>query len=214
MKKIVAVNGSPRTGWNTDLLVTEAARGAEEAGAEVRKFDLYRLEKYSGCISCFGCKRQGHRGVCIFRDGLAPVLDAIREADGVILGSPNYLGDISAGLRALYERLTFQRITYRDEPPMYGAADKKVLFLMTSNSPLELYADMGYDRMVERYRATLTRLVGPTEVFLCGETLQVPDYGKFDWTYFDPEARRRRRETVFPRELAEVRRLGAALVTD
>lgn len=31
-KKIVAVNASPRIGWNTDTLVSDAARGAEEAG--------------------------------------------------------------------------------------------------------------------------------------------------------------------------------------
>ena len=30
-KKIVAVNASPRKGWNTDTLVTEAAKGAEAA---------------------------------------------------------------------------------------------------------------------------------------------------------------------------------------
>ena len=51
VKKIVAINASPRLGWNTDTLVTEAAKGAEAAGAAVEKFNLYRLEKFSGCIS-------------------------------------------------------------------------------------------------------------------------------------------------------------------
>ena len=32
-KTIVAVNAGPRKGWNTDTLITEAARGAESAGA-------------------------------------------------------------------------------------------------------------------------------------------------------------------------------------
>ena len=57
-KKIAAVNASPRKGWNTDTLVTEAAKGAEAADAEIQKFDLYRLEKFTGCISCFGCKKE------------------------------------------------------------------------------------------------------------------------------------------------------------
>ena len=99
-KKIIAVNASPRKGWNTDTLVTEASKGAESAGAEVLRFDLYRLEKYTGCISCFGCKREKNKGRCICRDGLTPVLDAIREADGLIIGSPNYLSELSAGFRA------------------------------------------------------------------------------------------------------------------
>ena len=34
-KKIVVVNGGPRRGWNTDTLLTEAAKGAESVGAEI-----------------------------------------------------------------------------------------------------------------------------------------------------------------------------------
>ena len=44
MKKIVAINCSPRTTWNTATLVREAAKGAQEQGAEIEVFDLYRLE--------------------------------------------------------------------------------------------------------------------------------------------------------------------------
>ena len=94
-KKIVVVNGGPRKGWNTDTLLTEAAKGAESAGAEIIRFDLFRLEKYTGCISCFGCKREKFKGHCICRDGLTPVLDAIREADGLVLGAPIYLSEFT-----------------------------------------------------------------------------------------------------------------------
>ena len=93
MKKIVAINCSPRTVWNTATLVKDAAEGAKEKGAEIEYFDLYRLEKFTGCISCFGCKLEPNLGKCICKDGLKPVLDAIREADGMIIGTPNYLGD-------------------------------------------------------------------------------------------------------------------------
>ena len=105
-KKIIAVNAGPRKGWNTDTLIMEAAKGAESVGAEVQKFDLFRLEKYTGCISCFGCKREKNKSHCICRDGLTPVLDAIRESDGLIIGSPNYLSEMTASFRALYERLS------------------------------------------------------------------------------------------------------------
>lgn len=50
-KKIVVVNAGPRVGWNTDLLLQEAAKGAQSVGAEVQRFDLFRLERYTGCIS-------------------------------------------------------------------------------------------------------------------------------------------------------------------
>ena len=39
-KKIVVVNAGPRKGWNTDTLLTEAAKGAQSAGADVERFDL------------------------------------------------------------------------------------------------------------------------------------------------------------------------------
>ena len=42
-KKIVAVNAGPRKGWNTDTLINEAVKGAQAQGAEVQKFDLFRL---------------------------------------------------------------------------------------------------------------------------------------------------------------------------
>ena len=110
MKKIIVVNAGPRKGWNTDALLTEAAWGAQTAGAEVERFDLFRLERYTGCISCFGYKREKFKGHCVCRDGLTPVLDAIRSSDGVIIGSPNYLSELTASFRALYERLIFQNL--------------------------------------------------------------------------------------------------------
>ena len=57
-KKIIAVNAGPRKGWNTDTLIDEAIKGAQSTGAEVVKFNLFRLEKYTGCVSCFGCKKE------------------------------------------------------------------------------------------------------------------------------------------------------------
>lgn len=209
-KTIVAVNASPRKGWNTDILVTEAAQGAESNGATVQKFDLYRLDKYTGCISCFGCKKQKYAGRCICRDGLTPVLDAIREADGLIIGSPNYLSEMSASFRALYERLIFQNLTYNVERPCCNERLIPVLLIMTSNAPDTMYANL-----VEGYQQTLSRFVGPTQTFVCGDTLQLKDYGKTDWEWsmFDPQAKQNRRETVFPEECNTVREMGAALAS-
>ena len=70
MKKIIAVNAGPRMGWNTDTLVTEASKGAGSAGATIGRYDLFRLEKYTGCISCFGCKREKNKAHCVCKDGL------------------------------------------------------------------------------------------------------------------------------------------------
>lgn len=204
-KRIIAVNAGPRKGWNTDTLITQASRGAEAAGATVERFDLFRLEKYTGCISCFGCKKEKFKGHCVCRDGLTPVLDAIRESDGLIIGSPNYLSELTASFRALYERLIFQNLTYRIEAPCCNPRPIPVLLIMTSNAPDTMYAQMLRD-----YQQTLTRFVGPTEVLVSGNTLQLRDYAKTDWpwTMFDPEAKKARHETVFPLECQKAFELG------
>ncbi|MDO4870383.1 MAG: flavodoxin family protein [Bacillota bacterium] len=207
-KKIIAVNAGPRKGWNTDTLVTEAAKGAESAGAVIEKFDLFRLEKYTGCISCFGCKKEKFKGRCICRDGLTPVLDAIRGSDGLIIGSPNYLSEMTASFRALYERLIFQNLTYNLEAPCCNERPIPVLLIMTSNAP-----DNGYDWLLQNYQQALSRFVGPTEVFVGGDTLQLKDYSKTDWqwTMFDPKAKQQRHETVFPEKCREAFELGKKL---
>lgn len=210
-KKIIAVNAGPRKGWNTDTLITEASKGAESAGALVEKFDLFKLDRYTGCISCFGCKREKNKGHCVCRDGLTEVLDKIREADGLILGSPNYLGEMTASFRALYERLVFQNLTYNRETPCCNRKKIPVLLIMTSNAPDSFYMDL-----MRNYQQTLGGFVGPTEILVSGDTLQLSDYSKLDWEWsmFDPAAKKQRHETVFPQECAKAFNMGAALVTN
>ena len=53
MKKIIAINCSPRSNGNTAQLINEAALGAKIENAQVKVIDLYKLEKFTGCISCF-----------------------------------------------------------------------------------------------------------------------------------------------------------------
>lgn len=209
-KKIVAVNAGPRKGWNTDTLIDEAIRGAEAAGAEVEKFDLFKLERYTGCISCFGCKTEAHAGHCICKDALTPVLDAIREADGLIIGSPNYLSELTASFRALYERLVFQNLTYNRDTPCCNQNVIPVLLIMTSNAP-----DHAYQNLLTNYQRTLSAFVGPTDVLVAGDTLQLKDYSKTAWPwFFDPEAKYERHETVFPKTRATAFDLGKKMAEE
>ena len=207
-KSLVAVNAGPRAGWNTDTLITEAIKGAEAQGASVQRFDLFRLERFTGCISCFGCKKEKFKGHCICRDGLTQVLDAIRESDGLIIGSPNYLGELTSSFRALYERLIFQNLTYNMETPCCNDRMIPVILVMTSNAP-----DTMYSGLLGNYQQTLSRFVGPTEVLVCGDTLQLKDYSRTDWqwTMFDPEAKQKRHDEVFPEYCRKAFEMGAAM---
>lgn len=206
MKKIIVVNAGPRKGWNTDLLLTKAAEGAASAGAEIERVDMYRLEKYTGCISCFGCKREGHLGSCACKDGLGPVLEKIESADGLILCSPIYLGEVTAACRALLERLIFPRITYKTEPRSYTKRRIPAMLVITHNAP-----DGAYTELVKRYTGMLEGFIGPTKTLTAAATLQVDDYDKYGWTMFDPAERKERREREFPELEKEAFALGAAM---
>ena len=213
MKRIVAINCSPRATWNTATLVREAAKGAEAQDAEVKIIDMYKLEKFTGCVSCFGCKLPQHLGTCICKDGLAPVLEAIRNADGLIIGSPNYLGDVTAGFRALYERLIFQSLTYKTEVRSYNQKQIPVLMIMTSNASEDFYAQIGYDAMLKRYQNNFGTFVGPTKILISSDTLQVKDYSRYNWTMFDPEAKKDRHEKVFPEDKKKAFALGEQMAS-
>jgi len=213
MKKIIAINCSPRSNGNTAQLINEAALGAKIENAQVKVIDLYKLEKFTGCISCFGCKLPANLGKCVCKDGLTEVLEEIRTADGVIIGSPNYLGDLSAGFRALYERLIFQYISYKKENPNYSERKIPVLLIMTSNADEDFYDKIGYTAMLEKYKENFENFVGPVKVMTSGRTKQVNDYGRYNWTMFNPEEVLKRHETVWPMEKAKAYALGAKMVS-
>lgn len=79
---------------------------------------------------------------------------------------------------------------------------------MTSNAP-----DTMYEGLLKNYQQTLNTFVGPTEVFVSGDTLQVLDYSKLDWEWsiFDPESKKARHETVFPQECSRIFEMGKEL---
>ena len=145
---------------------------------------------------------------------MAPVLNAIRNADGLIIGSPNYLGDMTAGFRALFERLIFQALTYKTEFRSYNEKQIPVLMIMTSNASEDYYAQIGYDAMLQRYQGSFSTFVGSTRILISADTLQVKDYSRYNWTMFDPEHKKQRHETVFPEDKKKAFALGAEMVSD
>ena len=110
--------------------------------------------------------------------------------------------------RALYERLVFQSLTYNSETPCCNQNTIPILLIMTSNAP-----DTTYMGLLKNYQQTLSRFVGPTEFMVSGETLQLNDYSNLDWEWsmFDPEAKKLRHETVFPQECKKAYDMGAAI---
>jgi len=98
--KILVLTGSPHRHGSTDLLANEFIRGAEEAGHEVTRFDA-AFSTIRPCLGCDGCRESG---VCVQKDDMAAVLDALLQADLVALVTPLYYYGISAQLKAVIDR--------------------------------------------------------------------------------------------------------------
>ncbi|MDR0722552.1 MAG: flavodoxin family protein [Treponema sp.] len=210
--KIIGINGSPRKRWNTHILVEDSLKGAASKGVETELVNLYDFD-FRGCISCFQCKRlEGPSlGRCVVQDSLRQVLDAINSCDGFILGSPIYIGEVTASMRALIERLTFQYISYgKDRKPRF-ARRIPVGLIYTMNVPEGDLESSGYLARFQFYENLFARIFGSAKTLLSTETWQTEDYGKYGMTMFDEGARRKRREEVFPRDRQRAFELGTEL---
>jgi multimeric flavodoxin WrbA len=101
--KVVAFNGSVRKEGNTALLLTTALA---EIAAEGIETELYHLggKPLQGCIACYQCFKNKDRRCAVTKDVANECIGLMAEADGILLGSPTYFADVSAGMKALIER--------------------------------------------------------------------------------------------------------------
>lgn len=210
---IIAINGSPRKKWNTAMLLEHALEGARSTGAETELIHLYDLE-FKGCTSCFACKLKGGKsyGKCAMQDELTPVLERIGKADALILGSPIYFGTVTGEMRSFMERLLFPYLVYSTPPTSLFAGKLPTAFIYTMNVSEQQMKDYHYTVHTGLNESVLNRTFGYAESLFSNETLQFEDYDKVVFNYFDPEERRERRKTVFPRDCKRASELGARLV--
>lgn len=209
--KAIAINGSPRKGWNTELLLQQALKGAADAGAQVRLIQLSDLN-FSGCRSCFACKRAGaETGRCMWKDDLRTVFDELLSADVAFMGSPIYLGNVSGMMYCLMERLVFSLLSYDDygRRLFHGRVDS--CFFYTMNAP-EAYAEAAYRVVMEHYAGAMKRLGGNSEYYAAYDTLQFDDYSRFAAGSFDEAHKRKVREEQFPKDLQAAYDIGFRLV--
>jgi multimeric flavodoxin WrbA len=99
--KIVAVLGSPRPQGNSSTLSRAFLQAAGERGAEITEYLLNQMN-FKGCQGCGACKTKCE--TCILEDDLTPVLQAVRDADVLVLASPVYFGDLSGQLKCFFDR--------------------------------------------------------------------------------------------------------------
>ena len=213
MTKVIAINGSPRKKWNTAMMLEHALKGAASAGAETELVHLYDLD-FKGCTSCFACKLKGGKsyGKCAMKDELTPVLERIDRADALILGSPIYIGTVTGEMHSFMERLMFPYLVYARPPASLFERKINTAFIYTMNLPEDQMKEYQYSVHIGLNETMLARTFGkPAETLCSFETLQFEDYDKVVFNYFDPEERKERRRTVFPKDCQKAFELGKRL---
>jgi multimeric flavodoxin WrbA len=100
--QILALNGSPRKGGNTDLLLDKILEGAMKAGLQTQKVHLYNY-KISPCFDCRRCKQEPF--LCSLKDDMIQLMKEMEQADVIIFGTPIYWYGSTATMKLLIDRL-------------------------------------------------------------------------------------------------------------
>ena len=198
MRKIVIIDGGPRRNMNTAQMLQKFAEGVKSAneGVEIKTYRLYDLD-YKGCMSCMACKVKGiASNICRFKDPLTPILEEIAQADGLVLGSPIYFGDVTGQMRSFLERLCFPWLSYND----YSLTAPKrmpVVLIETMNGLPERNNDNGFGSMEH----CLAVALGAPERIIAYNTYQVKNYDRFELASFSEPAKRQWRDLHWEADL-------------
>ncbi len=215
--KVIAINGSPRKTWNTAKLLEKALEGARnsnpEGSVETELIHLYDLH-YTGCISCFACKRINgpSYGHCAVGDDLQVVLDKVSQADGVIFGSPIYFGNVTAQMMAFFERLFFQYLVY--DPQYSTIAPKRMptACIFTMNVREETMEKVGYLKTLDQIASRIGWMFTKPAYICANNTYQFDDYSLYESSAFSEEEKTSHREKQFPQDCQKAYELGANLL--
>ena len=104
--KVVGFNGSARKKGNTACSLNTVFAELEKAGIETEMI-LVGKEKIQGCIACHGCVKNQNEA-CSFKDD--PVnewIQKIKEADGILFGSPVHFAGVAGTMKSFLDRAFF-----------------------------------------------------------------------------------------------------------
>ncbi len=101
--KVVAFNGSARKDGNTSILLRYVLAELEKEGIQTELVEMSGA-KIHGCLSCRECsKRKDHR--CGQTNDMGNAyIEKMEQADGILLGSPTYVADVTPEIKALMDR--------------------------------------------------------------------------------------------------------------
>jgi multimeric flavodoxin WrbA len=101
--KVVAFNGSPRKDGNTSILISAVFAELQKEGIKTELVQVGGTQ-IRGCLGCMMCFRNKDRECSVKNDVLNEWVAKMAAADGIILGSSDHFGNVSAEMKALIDR--------------------------------------------------------------------------------------------------------------
>ena len=149
--KVIGLIASPRKKGNTAWIVNKILEGAKEQGAETKSWYCSDLD-IKPCQGCLGCK-QGDMG-CVINDDMQKLYEALEHADALVLGSPTYMGQMSAQAKIFTDRL-YAQYSPRFSPHFKERAAKKLVLVFNQGNPDSSLFQSYYD-----YTKNMFQLLG------------------------------------------------------
>ena len=100
--KVIGFCGSARKGFSTDQLVNKILQGAETKGAEIKFYNLSKMN-ISPCKGCLLCRSK--EGECSIKDDMDMLRAEINSSNAVVIGSPIYMMQMNAQTKIFIDRL-------------------------------------------------------------------------------------------------------------
>ena len=104
--RVIILNGSPKAHGNTATALHEVERTLQKQGIETDWMHVGQLQIH-GCIACNKCWKAG---ICAFNDIVNEISEKMREADGLLVGSPVYFASPNGTLLSLLDRLFYSNL--------------------------------------------------------------------------------------------------------
>ena len=101
--KVLMINGSPDS---KGCIATALGLAAEVLNREGIETEIIHVgnKDIRGCIACLRCKQTGK---CVFNDLINETAPKLKEADGIIIGSPVYYGMPNGTVLSFMQRLFY-----------------------------------------------------------------------------------------------------------
>jgi multimeric flavodoxin WrbA len=104
--KVLLLNGSPRRNGNTfeALSVIEKVLCEEGIDTEIAQVGSKSIR---GCMACGKCGQTKNLKCALKDDGTNDLIVKMKEADGIVIGTPTHYANMSATLRSFLDRVFY-----------------------------------------------------------------------------------------------------------